>query len=102
MNDNQRINGYAWLKTLSGETLSGDEAKVLIYAQETGAVDNTACRDFSGLDTLQASSLLRRLRDRGLLEKQGAGSRTYYTLSSPQTSVDLPLKGRGRGRRTVV
>jgi ATP-dependent DNA helicase RecG len=27
--------------------------------------------------------VLRRLRDRGLLEKQGAGSRTYYTLTSP-------------------
>jgi hypothetical protein len=37
-------------------------------------VDNTACRDFSELDTLQASSLLRRLRDRGLLEKQDAGT----------------------------
>lgn len=86
---------YAWLKALAGETLSGDEAKALIYARETGAVDNTACRDFSGLDTLQASSLLRRLRDRGLLEKQGAGSRTYYTLSSPQATVDLhPEQGK--------
>lgn len=86
---------YTWLKALAGETLSGDEAKALIYARETGAVDNTACRDFSGLDTLQASSLLRRLRDRGLLEKQGAGSRTYYTLSSPQTSADLhPEQGK--------
>lgn len=38
--------------------------------------------------TLQASSLLRRLRDRGLLEKQGAGSRTHYTLTSPEEHVD--------------
>lgn len=80
---------YAWLKTLAGDGLiSGDEAKALIYARETGVVDNTACRDFSGLDTLQASSLLRRLRDRGLLEKQGAGSRTYYTLPSPRDGLD--------------
>lgn len=71
---------YAWLKSLTGDTVSADEAKALIYARETGAVDNTACRDFSGLDTLQASNLLRRLRDRGLLEKQGAGNRTHYTL----------------------
>jgi ATP-dependent DNA helicase RecG len=86
---------YAWLKALAGDPLSGDEAKALIYARETGAVDNTACRDFSRLDTLQASSLLRRLRDRGLLEKQGAGSRTYYTLSSPQIRVDLhPEQGK--------
>lgn len=40
------------------------------------------------------------MRDRGLLEKQGAGSRTHSTLSSPQASIDyhpeqgkLPLEG---------
>ncbi|WP_291942393.1 hypothetical protein [Limnohabitans sp.] len=71
---------FAWLKTLAVDAVSADEAKALIYARETGAVDNTACRDFSGLDTLQASNLLRRLRDKGLLEKQGAGNRTHYVL----------------------
>jgi ATP-dependent DNA helicase RecG len=91
---------YAWLKALAGDTLTADEAKALIYARETGVVDNTACRDFSGLDTLQASSLLRRLRDRGLLEKQGAGSRTHYTLKNPDAIAnkqpeqgELPLEG---------
>jgi ATP-dependent DNA helicase RecG len=94
---------YAWLKAQAGEGLTGEEAKALIYARETGVVDNTACRDFSGLDTLQASSLLRRLRDRGLLEKQGAGSRTHYTLASPRDEIDrhpeqgdLPLEGGNR------
>jgi ATP-dependent DNA helicase RecG len=43
---------FAWLKALTGDVLSADEAKVLIYARETGAVDNTACRDFCGLDTV--------------------------------------------------
>ena len=94
---------YAWLRALAGDGLTGDEAKVLIYAREIGVVDNTACRDFSGLDTLQASSLLRRLRDRGLLEKQGAGSRTHYTLTSPRDALashpgqgELPLAGGNR------
>ncbi|MDP2095654.1 MAG: hypothetical protein Q8K50_17460 [Hydrogenophaga sp.] len=64
---------HTWLKSLSSK------AKALIYARETGAVDNTAYRDFSGLDKLQASNVLRRLRDRGLLEKQGAENRTHYT-----------------------
>ncbi|OAI02234.1 ATP-dependent DNA helicase RecG [Methylomonas methanica] len=80
---------YRWLKSLAGDTLSGEDAKVLIYARETGAVDNTACRDFSGLDTLTASQVLRRLRDRGLLVKQGSGSRTYYTLQAPLVEPDL-------------
>ena len=91
---------HAWLRHVAGDSVSADEAKALIYARETGAVDNTACRDFAGLDTLQASHVLRRLRDRGLLEKQGAGNRTHYTLSAPGTSLDrhseqgqLALKG---------
>jgi ATP-dependent DNA helicase RecG len=91
---------YAWLKSLTSDNVSAEEAKALIYARETGAVDNTACRDFSGLDTLQASSLLRRLRDRGLLDKQGAGNRTHYTLNNPSKPADphpeqgkLPLEG---------
>lgn len=82
-------NDYRWLKSFAGDTLNSEEAKVLIYARETGAVDNTACRDFSGLDTLSASLVLRRLRDRGLLEKQGGGSSTYYTLQNPETVPDL-------------
>lgn len=61
---------------------------MLIYARATGAVDNTACRDFSGLDTLTASRVLRRLRDKGLLDKQGGGNRTYYTL---RPAVPNPL-----------
>jgi ATP-dependent DNA helicase RecG len=75
---------HAWLRALAGVNVSADEAKVLIYARETGAVDNSACRDFCGLDTLAASQVLRRLRDRGLLEKEGAGSRTYYVLARPE------------------
>jgi len=33
--------------------------------------------------------VLRRLRDRGLLVKQGSGSRTYYTLQTPLVEPDL-------------
>lgn len=69
---------HAWLQSLSSESLSTDASKVLIYVRETEAVDNTVCRSLTGLDTLQASILLRRLRDLGLLLKRGAGNRTYY------------------------
>ena len=86
---------YRWLRELAGNTLTAEEAKVLIYTRETGAVDNTACRDLSGLDTLAASRVLRRLRDKGLLEKQGSGSRTYYTLLNPERLPDRhPEQGR--------
>jgi ATP-dependent DNA helicase RecG len=95
---------HAWLRSLTTEALDADEVKVLIYARATGAVDNTACRDFSGLETLTASRVLRRLRDRGLLEKQGSGSQTYYVLvlapdAVPVASAQdrLPLEPRNPG-----
>jgi ATP-dependent DNA helicase RecG len=84
---------HVWLKSLTCEPLSAEDAKTLVYARQTGAVDNAACRDFSGLDTLQASGVLRRLRDRGLLEKQGGGSRTYYTLAAPGHGLGARLEG---------
>ena len=94
---------YAWLKTLAGDSLSADDAKALIYARETGMVDNTACRDFSGLDTLQASNVLRRLRDRGLLEKQGAGNRTHYTLANPDPATELdPVSWTPRSTKRLI
>lgn len=89
---------HAWLRSLTSEALDADEVKVLIYARATGAVDNSACRDFSGLDTLTASRVLRRLRDRGLLDKEGSGNGTYYVLAhpgagakvaSPQLALDM-------------
>lgn len=81
---------HAWLRSLTTEALDADEVKVLIYARATGAVDNSACRDFSGLDTLAASRVLRRLRDRGLLDKEGSGSGTYYVLARPEPTAQLP------------
>ncbi len=72
---------HDWLKALAGADYSSQEAQVLTYARATGAVDNAACREFCGLDTLAASQVLRRLRDRGLLKKKGAGNRTYYVLA---------------------
>lgn len=83
---------HVWLRSLTPEALDADEVKVLIYARATGAVDNTACRDFSGIDTLTASRVLRRLRDRGLLEKQGAGSQTHYVLTHPPMPASISTR----------
>lgn len=71
-----------WLQQFSHLHLSDDEAKALILAAETGAVDNAALRAISGLDTLSASQILGRLHhQRHLLVKGGAGSSTYYQLA---------------------
>jgi len=84
---------YGWLQSIAGPKIDAEEAKALIYARETGTVDNAACRDFCGIDTLAASLVLRRLRDKGLLEKQGGGNRTYYTLAAntPVPAENTPV-----------
>lgn len=80
-----------WLRQFTHLSLSDDEAKALILAKETGAVDNAALRSVTGLDTLSASQVLGKLHhQRGMLTKGGAGSATYYQLGQPE---DLPLFG---------
>ena len=81
----------AWLKSLSLEPLSTDASKVLLFLREVEAVDNMTCRDLTGLDTLQASALLRRLRDQDLLAKEGSGSRTFYV---PGPALKKPASDR--------
>lgn len=68
----------AWLRRLTGNALSDEEARALVFVRELGAIDNAAYRAINRTDTLDASTHLRRLRDQGLLRMKGAGSRTYY------------------------
>jgi ATP-dependent DNA helicase RecG len=68
----------AWLRALTAEPLSDEEARALVAVRELGAIDNAAYRNINHTDTLNASMRLRRLRDLGLLAMKGSGSRTYY------------------------
>lgn len=68
----------AWLKELSDEPFSDEEARALVFVREIGAIDNAAYREINRADTLDASTHLRRLRKLDLLEKKGSGNRTYY------------------------
>jgi predicted HTH transcriptional regulator len=86
-----RVPGIEWVEDPDQRFQSVEIRKPLLLAlpqAEATVVDNTACRDFSGLDTLAASRVLRRLRDRGLLEKQGSGNATYYTLAAGKPNPD--------------
>jgi len=67
-----------WLRQLTQEPISDEEARALVFVRELGAIDNAAYRAINRTDTLNASGHLRRLRDLDLLEMKGAGSRTYY------------------------
>lgn len=68
----------AWLRRLTREAVSDEEARALVFVRELGAIDNAAYRSINRTDTLNASVHLRRLRDLGLLDMKGSGSRTYY------------------------
>ena len=72
-----------FFRSLGGIDIDGDELRALLEAYRHGRVDNATMRRIGGKDTLQASGLLRRLRDRGLLELHGAGSASYYSLAPP-------------------
>jgi len=67
-----------WLRGLTAESLSDEEARALVFVRELGAIDNAAYRSINRTDTLNASAHLRRLRDLALLEMKGSGNRTYY------------------------
>ncbi len=77
-----------WLKLFSEYNLSDNEAVALVLARETGFVDNSGLREISGLDTLAASKLLGKLRDKHLLDKLGKGQHTFYLLSDLASNID--------------
>lgn len=87
-----------WLRRLTSETISDEEARALVFVRELGAIDNAAYRAINRTDTLNASGHLRRLRDLTLLDMKGSGSRTYYvpgttfsaTLAPPNTNTRQP------------
>lgn len=67
-----------WLAGFKALNLSDAEARALVVAREAGAMDNATYRDLNKVDTLAASTALRRLRDAGLFEQNGRGSATWY------------------------
>ncbi|TRU94520.1 MAG: transcriptional regulator [Microcystis wesenbergii Mw_QC_B_20070930_S4] len=92
-----------WLTQFKNHTLSPDETKALVVLRQVGMINNLIYRVTNDVDTLTASHHLRRLRDAGLLEQQGKGSATCYTLASgaqsarPDRDKDSNPESNGRG-----
>jgi ATP-dependent DNA helicase RecG len=76
---------WAWLGKYKELNLTEDQMSALVFVRETGQISNLAFRDSTGLDTLYASSSLRRLRQMGLLDKIGSGAATFYIGSEKLT-----------------
>lgn len=75
-----------FISALGDLELSRNEFRTLLYTYRHGQIDNARLRALSGLDTLNASYLLRGLRDRDLLVLHSHGPNSYYTLTSVLTS----------------
>ena len=73
----------------TGEDLSPHERIVLVHVRDGGTVNNEAVRKMTGLDSLSASTLLRRLCALDLLSKEGGGTATFY-LPTPRFLSSLP------------
>ncbi len=80
----------AWLSGLTREPLDDTDARVLVFVREVGAIDNSVVRGFGATDTLAASTRLRRLRDLGLLDLKGSGSRSYYVAGPGLRDLATP------------
>ncbi len=79
---------HAFISRLELPDLSRAEFRALLHAHREGQIDNSKLRGLSGLDTLNASLVLRGLRDKDLLELHPYGSRSYYTLPSYLTAAN--------------
>lgn len=77
-----------WLSHFKSLNLSDEEARTLIIMREMGAMTNADYRTIHSVDTLTASTHLRKLRDHGLLEQKGGGSGTYYLPSRKLLAAD--------------
>jgi ATP-dependent DNA helicase RecG len=83
----------AFVSRIGAEDLSDEEFRALLQAHRNTQVNNASLRNLMGLDTLGASQVLRRLRDRGLLELHRAGSQSYYTLEPRLRVADAADRG---------
>lgn len=80
-----------WLKHF--DSLTDKEAEVLILAKKMGQITNKDIRENIGLDTLQASSILRKFCKNNYLLQHGKSSNSYYLLNSCYTDNCDSLAG---------
>lgn len=71
----------SWIEQFRSFDLSADEKRVLLHARTKGIIKNADCRAVVPLDTLAMSTLLKRLRNKGILVQQGKGSATCYSIA---------------------
>lgn len=79
---------WVWLAQFKEFELDNEQLRALIYLREMGAIDNACYRNLNQVDTLAASGALRKLKDAGLVQSRGSGSRTYYEPGLQFEAID--------------
>ncbi|WP_437338403.1 ATP-binding protein [Sorangium sp. So ce394] len=82
-----------FVASLADEELTDLDFRALLEAHRHGRIDNARMRQISGLDTLGASQLLRKLRDRGLLRLHAAGAASFYELRTREQGTEAAGAG---------
>jgi ATP-dependent DNA helicase RecG len=80
---------WSWLSKFSDLSLSEDQMRALIFVREIGAIDNSAYRSLTQLDTLSASKSLKTLVQSDLLKLQGSGAKTHYVAGSEMLAREV-------------
>jgi predicted HTH transcriptional regulator len=63
------------------KTLQADEAKILAFVREHGAINNTECRKLLQVDLQRASYFLKKLVAEGSLQREGERRWARYRLA---------------------
>lgn len=68
-----------WLKQFGAFASDGQNARLLVCIRDSSYLDNSTVRDLCDVqDTLRASAILKKLRDRGYIELLGSGNASFY------------------------
>ncbi len=68
-----------WLTNFKDCNLKDEEARALVFIRKVGYINNSLFRELNrGVDTLEASRSLQRLRDLELISSQSKGAGTFY------------------------
>lgn len=78
-----------WLTNFKDCSLTDEEARALVFVNKTGIINNSLYRELNrGIDTLEASRALQRLRDLELIETRSKGAGTFYVTGKRMWEAD--------------
>lgn len=91
-----------WLNQFANHALNDRQRLTLIYLRHHGKITNSDYRRLNRVDTIVAGQELRSLTQAGLIEQQGIGRGTSYTLTVPHALADEQLPQQSDEERIIA